>query len=312
MPTSTNGDEERLRRYLLKLAPDDELDRIEDTYLATSEYEGVIGDVESRLVSDYVRGRLTEEEKEAFESNYLVTDERREEVAIAEALRSSAAVAKSVPQPAGARRILDEKQRGGFQRFLDWLGAPGPVLGFAAATTAVVLLSTNVVLFVKWREQAHQTEAAGEQIRTLRASRESAAAPVKAARVLVIPTLKIEETDLSQGEERKLAFRLPVELPDMIEIPLEIPQPPGSALTDAVLSFSGQTVWAERAVKSRVAGGVQYADLQIPFLSLKPHLGRPLRLEITERDHANLATFQLTFDLGRSDEQPSVPVRRIR
>jgi hypothetical protein len=296
MPTSTNGDEERLRRYLLKLAPDDELDRIEDAYLATSEYEGVIGDVERRLVSDYVQGRLTQKEKEAFGNNYLVTDERREEVAIAEALKSSATVEGSDSLAVSPRRILDEERRGGFQRLLDWLGAPGPVLGLAAATTTVVLLSTNVVLFVRWREQAHQTQAAGEQIRRLRASRESAATPVKAARVLVIPSLRIEETDLSRGEERKLAFRLPGDLPDMVEIPLELPQIAEGAVVDAALSASGQTVWAERGVKLRVAGGAQYADLQVPFASLHPHLGRQIKLEIVERDHASLATFQLSFE----------------
>lgn len=302
MPTSTSGDEERLRRYLLKLAPDDELDRIEDAYLATSDYEGVIGDVESRLVSDYVQGRLTEDEKEAFEINYLVTGERREEVAVASALSSPATVERSAPSPALTRRAIGEERRGFLRQCFDWLGAPGPVLGLAAATTALVLLSTNVVLFVKWREQANQTQAAGEQIRILRAARKSAAMPVRVARVLVIPSLKIEETSLSQGEERKLAFRLPAVLPDVIEIPLEIPRTPKGTQLDATLSAADQVVWVDRGVRLLAAGSVQYADLQIPFASLRAYLGRPLKLELIERNHANLATFRLTFDLRRSDK----------
>ena len=295
MPTSANGDEERLRRYLLKLAPDDELDRIEDTYLATSDFEAVIVDAESRLVSDYVQRRLSQEERDAFERNFLVTNERREEVAIAEALEASTTAEEPVHTAARAGRIFDEEQRSIFRRFFDWLGTPRPALGFAGAITAVALLSTNVVLFVKWRNQTHQAEAAAEQIRTLRASKENTRAPIAVARVLVIPTLRIEETTLAPGEDRKLSFHLPVEPPDTIEIPLEIPQPPSGALTDALLSFSGQKVWEERAVPFRSAPGVQYADLRIPFTLLKPFLGRPLRLEITERGHAVLASFRLTF-----------------
>ena len=159
-----------------------------------------------------------------------------------------------------------------------------------------------LVLFVRWREQAHETEVASEQVRTLRASPENAAKPVNTTRMLVIPALKIAETDLSQGEEKRLSFRLPVDLPDMIEVPLELSRTLEGALVDATLSAANQTVWVERAVKLRLAGSVQYADLQIPFVSLKPHLGRPLKLEIVERDHANLAIFRLTFDVGKSDK----------
>src|SRR5215831_959225 len=86
MPTSISDDEKRVRCYLLKLASEEELDLIEETFLATSEHAELINDVERRLISDYVERRLSEQEKVAFERNYLVTNERREQLTIAQAL----------------------------------------------------------------------------------------------------------------------------------------------------------------------------------------------------------------------------------
>ena len=63
MPTSINDDEKRLRRYLLKLASEEELDRIEEIYLATSDHAELISDARTRLVSDYVQGRLSGRER---------------------------------------------------------------------------------------------------------------------------------------------------------------------------------------------------------------------------------------------------------
>jgi hypothetical protein len=115
----------------------------------------------------------------------------------------------------------------------------------------------------------------------------------------VIPVLKVEETALSPGQSHRLDFRLPADLPDTIDIPLELPTSAEGAVVDVVLSSSAQTVWSERALKLRSSGPVQRADLRIPFAALQPHLTRPLKLEIVERGHARLAAFQLTFDVQK-------------
>jgi hypothetical protein len=103
--------------------------------------------------------------------------------------------------------------------------------------------------------------------------------------------LKAEEASLSPGQPQKLAFRLPTEAPDSIEIPLELPRTAEGAAVDVALSSSGQTIWSARAITLRSTGEVQYADLRIPIASIQPHFGRPLKLDIVERGHASLRRF---------------------
>jgi hypothetical protein len=129
----------------------------------------LLNDVERRLISDYVERRLSEQEKVAFERNYLVTNERREQLAIAQALSE---MEHAVPGEAHGQRVLGYERRNVSRRFLDWMGAPGPIVGFAAAAITVVRLSANVVLFLMWRDQAHQTAVVSDQLRTLQAPKE--------------------------------------------------------------------------------------------------------------------------------------------
>jgi hypothetical protein len=296
MPTSISDDEKRVRCYLLKLASEEELDQIEETFLATSDHAELINDVERRLISDYVERRLSEQEKVAFERNYLVTNERREQLAIAQALIEMEHV---VPWEARGQRVLGYEHRNVWRRFLDWIGAPGQIVGFAAAAITVVLLSSNVVLFLRWREQAHQTAVMSEQIRTSHAPKENTRPTITTVRVVGIPVLKVEETSLSAGEQQKLRFRLPPEAADSIEIPLELPIAANGATVDVTLSSSGRSIWSESAIHLRSADKTLRADLLIPFSALRPHIGTPLKLEVVERGHADLGTFQLIFELEK-------------
>jgi hypothetical protein len=306
MPTSINDDEKRVRCYLLKLASEEELDQIEETFLATSDHAELINDVERRLISDYVELGLSEQEKVAFEQNYLVTNERREHLAIAQALSE---MEHAVPREAHGRRVLGYERRNVWRRFLDWMGAPGPIVGFAAAAITVVLLSANVVLFFRWRDQVHQTAVVSEQIRKLQspkgnlrmldASKENTRPTITTVRVVGIPVLKVEETSLSAGEQQKLRFRLPPEAPDIIEIPLELPTAANGTTVDVTLSSSGRSIWSESAIHLRSASRILQADLLIPFFALRPHIGQPLKLDVVERGHADLGTFQLIFELEK-------------
>jgi len=291
-----NDDENRVRSYLLKLVSDKELDQIEEDLLATSDHSELINDAEHRLISDYVQDRLPDEHRRAFERNYLVTGERREQLAIAQSLRG---MEDTVPQAAKAHRLPGAARPNLWRRFLDWVAAPGLMAGFATAAITVGLLSGNVALFLRWREQAHQTEMASQQIRALQASKESARPPIAAARILGIPVLKVEQTSLSAGEQQKLTFRLAQDVPDTIAIPLEIPATTDGAAIDVALSASGRSIWSVGAIHLWGAGKVQQANLLIPFSAIQPHLGRPLNLEIVERGHADLGTFQLVFEVER-------------
>lgn len=295
MLTSINDDEKRVRCYLLRLASEEELDQIEETFLATSDHAELISDAERRLIADYVQRRLSDEEKRAFEQDYLVTNERREQVAIAQALGE---MQNAVPQEAYGQRVLGEERPHFWRRVVDWIAAPGLIVGFATAAITVVLLSANAVQFLRWRDQAHQTEVARQQIRKLQVSKKNTPPPLVTARVVGIPILKVEETSLSGGEPQKLTFRLSPDVPDTIQIPLELPAAAG-ATVDVLLSSFGRSIWSEPAIHLRNAGKVLQADLMIPFSVLQPHIGEPLKLEVVERGHADLGTFCLTFEVER-------------
>jgi hypothetical protein len=115
--------------------------------------------------------------------------------------------------------------------------------------------------------------------------------------VVGIPVLKVEETTLSAGEQQELRFRLPPEPPYSIEIPLELPTAANGATVDVTLSSSGRSIWSESAIHLRSADKILQADLLIPFSVLRPHIGQPLKLEVVDRGHADLGTFQLIFEL---------------
>jgi hypothetical protein len=294
MPAPTSDDEKRLRLYLLKLAPEDELDRIEESYLSTSEYEDQISDAENHLVSDYVHDRLSEEEERAFVTSYLVTPERREQVALSRVLGELAQSEEASLSTARQQQSLAGENLNFWQRFLSWITVPSPALAFAVVATAVILVMTNVALFLGWRGQVRQTEVALHQAQALRDAQAKRPEAVVTARVLAIPVLGTEEANLAPGQARKLAFRLPANLPDAVEIPVGLGSLAESAVIDATLSSSGRTVWSESGLKLR-GGGSQNAVLRIPFASLQPYLDRPLELQVVERGHAVLATFELRF-----------------
>lgn len=304
-----NDDEKRLRAYFLKLAPVerdadisedlplysrtggspyvgpfDEFDGIEDEYLSTSDHAELIEDVERQLVSDYAQGRLSPKERLAFELNYLVTVDRREEVGIARALAELAAL-KAVAPSASLRPNL-------WNRFIDWIGAPGRMVGLAAATSMILLLVTNGTFFLRWREQIKQTEEATRRIRELQSATVNIAPPVK-IRVFGTPVLRIAEMSLSAGQRPRLTFRLPPEVPDTVEIPLVFPNLGGETAIDASISSSDHTVWSSRGLKLTGVSDVRNSTLQIPFDSLRPYVGHPLRLDLVERGHAVIAGFEI-------------------
>ena len=292
MPRFMNDDETLVSSYLLRLASEEEMDQIEEAFLSTSEHSALITDAESRLISDYVQGRLSVEQEEAFERNYAVTAERREQLAIARALVTM------VPHAEGTRDATSAAPRSTWRGLVDWMAAPWPIAGFATAAIAVVLLLGNVVMFLRWRDQVRQTEIASQHVRTLQASRENTRPPA-AARVFGVPVLKIEETTLSAGAPQKLRFRLPSSLPDTLAIPLEIPSVPDGANVDVAISSAGQPVWSENGIQLHGTGKLQRAELLIPFSAIRPHLDKQMNLEIIERGHAALGSFQLVFEAER-------------
>jgi hypothetical protein len=92
-------DDQRLVRYLLGLLPDADTERLDELTIAEDEVADRLRAVEDDLVDDYVRGTLTGEPLERFESVYLASPRRREKVSFARSfLHSVARAADSAAQ----------------------------------------------------------------------------------------------------------------------------------------------------------------------------------------------------------------------
>jgi hypothetical protein len=81
-----NQDQNRIRLYLLGKLADSEKERIEQELLANDELFEEILIVEEELADDYVAGKLSHAERADFESNFLATPERQQNLRFAQAL----------------------------------------------------------------------------------------------------------------------------------------------------------------------------------------------------------------------------------
>ena len=82
-PYESRPDDGTLVRYLLRLLPDEETERIEELSIADDEVAGRLLAVENDLVDAYVQGTLTGETLEHFKSVYLSSPQLRDKVRFA-------------------------------------------------------------------------------------------------------------------------------------------------------------------------------------------------------------------------------------
>lgn len=79
--------EVELRKYLLGFLDATQTEEIEKNLVSDEEYFQEIQIVEAEIIQDFVDKKLNREEKKAFEENFIITDERREQINFARALR---------------------------------------------------------------------------------------------------------------------------------------------------------------------------------------------------------------------------------
>lgn len=97
-----SGHDEQLVRYLLGLLPSEEAERLDETTIVDDEMAARLRGVEDDLVDSYVRGTLVGEMRTRFESHYLSSPRRREQVAMAS--KFILAVDRAAPAGAGSGR----------------------------------------------------------------------------------------------------------------------------------------------------------------------------------------------------------------
>jgi anti-sigma-K factor RskA len=75
-----HNDRNTIRRYLLKDLSDDQQQAIEKRLLTEDDLLEELGIAEDELIDEYLAEKLSEEERERFEQNFLATPERRQKV----------------------------------------------------------------------------------------------------------------------------------------------------------------------------------------------------------------------------------------
>jgi hypothetical protein len=128
-----------MRRYLLGDLPEEDRARLEDQYSADAEvFEEVLA-TENDLIDSYVRGELTEVERQKFETEYFKSPQRRERVEFARALSQVSVLAK---QAGPAQEVSSRTKM--WKGFSVQQGMPR--WAFAAAAVVVVACGSWLML----------------------------------------------------------------------------------------------------------------------------------------------------------------------
>lgn len=151
--------EELIVRYLLGDLPEEEQARLEDLAFSDRECMQSILDAESDLIDEYVRGELSDSERQRFESRFLASSERRRKVEFARALAQviPEAATEGATQPA-----MIFAPASWWNSFITSLNNLAPAFKFSMAAAAVALVAGGSWLItetVRLRAQVAQLQA---------------------------------------------------------------------------------------------------------------------------------------------------------
>ncbi|HEY1911620.1 MAG TPA: hypothetical protein VGG73_11915 [Vicinamibacterales bacterium] len=128
-------DDQQLVRYLLRLLPEEEAERLDEMSIADEQTAWRLRVAENDLVDAYVSGTLTGATLERFESHFLSTERRRDKVTFARSLRTAASSREIRTAPAVAAPVRT------------WWGL--------AAAAAIVLAAGGTLV---WQDAGLRTE----------------------------------------------------------------------------------------------------------------------------------------------------------
>lgn len=143
-----------ITRYLLGDVSDEERVRLEESYFGDDAVFEQVLVSEEELIDDYVRGELLEPQRRLFERHFLNSTERRQKLAFAESFNR---YLSNAPTAATAA-----KQKTWGQKTTDLLGIRGATTRWAfAGAFAAVLLAGAWLIWENWRLhiQLHEMQA---------------------------------------------------------------------------------------------------------------------------------------------------------
>jgi anti-sigma factor RsiW len=179
LPHAFAPDDQQLVRYVLGLLPDEEAERLDEASIADDELALRLRVVEDDLVDSYVRGRLPAETRERFESYYLASPRRAEQVSFAaklvRAIDRAATQAdaetggEAVPVTAGPQNVAGSAQVVAWptRSRLRFVLSPG-----LAAAAAVLLILCGALAFQAMRLGQGLSVARSENVALDRRTRE--------------------------------------------------------------------------------------------------------------------------------------------
>jgi hypothetical protein len=183
---------------LLGLLPDEEAQRLDEASIADDEFVSHLRVVEHDLVDAYVSGTLAGEQLERFESHYLASPRRRENVLFATSfLGAVERAATAQPHTARDRTLVFPIDRADPRRSTSRPAAPAPrsrITSGLVAAAAVLLVACGVLLFEVGRlrgglrvsqtesfVQGHRVRELEQQLSTQRATQANTAGRLEGA-----------------------------------------------------------------------------------------------------------------------------------
>jgi hypothetical protein len=133
MGVRTSNEQEAIQ-YLLGNLSEAEQSRLEERFFQDVELSELLSEIEDDLIDQYVRGELSNRERERFEHHFLISERRRQKVDFARALlqaekaRMASSIA-SIEKPASA-----------WKSRLSFLYSPRPALVYSMAAVMLLFL----------------------------------------------------------------------------------------------------------------------------------------------------------------------------
>jgi hypothetical protein len=161
-------EQEVIRQYLLGLTPPEESLAIEERLLTGDGFYEELLIAEDELVDEYLRGGLTEPERQRFTSHFLQPPERQQKLRFARALRRYVDLAaKAEPRETTTAEELPREvpitARRPRPKYSGFLSFRNPVVSYGLLTAMLLIIGgISWALFNNWKHQA--TQPAGEVV----------------------------------------------------------------------------------------------------------------------------------------------------
>jgi hypothetical protein len=139
---SNNSEPEKMKQYLLGALPPESLTTFEERLLRDGDFYEQLLIAEDNLVDDYLADRLSEPDREGFESYFTIAPERQQKVRFGKALRRyilAEGAKVSQPELSQGASAADKSSRSK-PGFVLWPFKLRPVLGLSFIITACLVL----------------------------------------------------------------------------------------------------------------------------------------------------------------------------